>query len=66
MSHTPAIFFPICGDTIATGLYNIKKPTKKIVRILDEMGRDTKPLPNKPLIYLYSDGSIERVMTIEK
>ena len=66
MSHTPVIFFPICGDTIATGITNIKKPAKKIVRILDEMGRDTKPLPNKPLIYLYSDGSIERVMTIEK
>jgi hypothetical protein len=65
MYHTPAIFFPICGDTIGTGILTIKSPTKKIVRILDEMGRDTKPVPNKPLIYLYNDGSIERVLTID-
>jgi len=65
MYHTPAIFFPICGDTVATGILDIKTPTKKVVRILDEMGRDTKSEPNKVLIYLYSDGTIERKINLK-
>ena len=65
MYHTSAIFFPICGDTIATGILDVKTPTKKVVRILDEMGRDTKPESNKVLIYLYSDGTIERKFNVK-
>jgi len=65
MYHTPAIFFPICGDTVATGILDVKTPTKKVVRILDEMGRDTKSEPNKVLIYLYSDGTIERKINLK-
>jgi hypothetical protein len=60
-THTPLI-------TIGyyEGIQNIDgDKQKKIVRILDEMGRDTKPLPNKPLIYLYSDGSVERKIIIK-
>ena len=59
-------FYKICSDTVAiTGLNELKSPTKNVVRILDEMGRDTKPVPNKTLIYLYSDGTIERKVIVK-
>lgn len=60
-----AWFFPLCSDTIPTGINNISKTNKKVVRILDEMGRDTKPESDKVLIYLYDDGTIERKFKIK-
>ncbi|MDA7762446.1 hypothetical protein N8927_04585 [Crocinitomicaceae bacterium] len=39
--------------------------SKNIIQILDLMGRETSFKPNTPLIYVYDDGSIEKVFTIE-
>jgi hypothetical protein len=39
--------------------------TKKVVRIIDETGRDAQPEPNKLLIYVYDDGTIERKVIIK-
>ncbi len=38
---------------------------KKIIQIVDLMGRETTFRPNTPLIYVYDDGSTEIVFTIE-
>lgn len=38
---------------------------KEVVMIVDLMGRKTTFHPNVPLIYIYSDGSRERVMKLE-
>lgn len=38
--------------------------TKKLVRIIDETGRDSEPVPNRLLIYIYDDGSKERKVII--
>lgn len=38
---------------------------KEVVMIVDLMGRKTAFKPNIPLIYIYSDGSRERVMKLE-
>ena len=38
---------------------------KKIIQILDMMGRKTSFQPNTPLIYVYDDGSIEKVFSVE-
>ena len=39
--------------------------SKNLIQILDLMGRETSFKPNTPLIYVYDDGSIEKVFTIE-
>ena len=44
----------------------LKTPTKNVVRILDEMGRDATPVPNKTFIYLYSDGTVERKLIVKE
>ena len=39
--------------------------SKNLIQILDMMGRETTFKPNTPLIYVYDDGSTEKVFTIE-
>ncbi len=38
---------------------------KKLIRVLDETGRDAVPSPNRLFIYVYSDGSRQKKMIIE-
>tara|TARA_R110001632_G_scaffold223442_2_gene355193 strand:+ start:849 stop:1670 length:822 start_codon:yes stop_codon:yes gene_type:complete len=38
---------------------------RNLIQILDLMGRETSFKPNTPLIYVYDDGSTEKVFTIE-
>ena len=37
---------------------------KELVKILDHLGRETEFKANTPLIYVYSDGTTEKVFTI--
>jgi hypothetical protein len=39
---------------------------KELVKIIDIMGRESEYKPNTPLIFVYSDGTRERVMKIEE
>jgi hypothetical protein len=40
-----------------------KRP-RKLIRIIDLLGRETTFKPNTPLIYQYDDGSVEKVMEV--
>ncbi|MDC1266850.1 hypothetical protein N8Z75_02620, partial [Crocinitomicaceae bacterium] len=40
--------------------------SKNLIQILDLMGRETSFKPNTPLIYVYDDGSTERIFKIEE
>ncbi len=50
----------------STGVNELKTPTKNVVRIIDVLGRETTPEPNKVFIYLYSDGTIERKLIVKE
>jgi hypothetical protein len=49
-----------------TGIEELLQNEKELVMILDFMGRATEYKPNTPLIFIYSDGTRERVMKIEE
>ena len=53
---------PECGFTNIPELYS---QDKELIKIIDILGRETIVKPNTPLIYIYSDGSCERVFKIE-
>ena len=53
-----------CGNDCTSSL-NELTTSKNLIQILDMMGRETSFKPNTPLIYVYDDGSIEKVFTIE-
>ena len=48
-----------------TGTGNLSNTPKTLIKILDLMGRETNFKPNIPLIYVYDDGSIEKVFSVE-
>lgn len=60
-----------CVDTSAcelidfTGLEELTQGDKELVKIVDLLGRETKYKTNTPLIFIYSDGTMERVMEVE-
>lgn len=47
------------------GLSELEPGGKELVRIIDYLGREAKPSGNTPLIYVYSDGSVKRVLIVE-
>lgn len=61
-----------CIDTSAcflvdyTGIEELNSANKELVKIIDFMGRETEFKSNTPLIFIYSDGTRERVMKIEE
>ena len=50
------------GSTVNLSVLNT---SKSLIKILDMMGRETSFKPNTPLIYVYDDGSTEKVFRIE-
>ncbi len=61
-----------CVDTSAcflvdyTGIEELIQSEKELVKIIDFMGRETEIKPNTPLIFIYSDGTRERIMKLEE
>lgn len=37
----------------------------KLLRVVDMLGRESKPQPNTPLFYIYGDGTVEKKVIIE-
>ena len=60
-----------CSDTSSctlvdfTSVDELSAPDKELVKIIDFTGRETQFRPNTPLIFIYSDGTRERVMKVE-
>lgn len=43
----------------------LSKGKKELIKVVDLLGREVQPEPNKVLIYVYSDGTIERKIQIK-
>ena len=46
------------------GIPTLIKP-RQLLRIVDVLGRESKPKPNVPLFYIYTDGTVEKRIVIE-
>ncbi|MDA7762448.1 hypothetical protein N8927_04595 [Crocinitomicaceae bacterium] len=70
-SYALEITFNECSDTSEcyiidfVGISELNSTPKQIIKIIDLMGRETTFKPNTPLIYVYDDGSIEKVFSVE-
>ena len=51
-----------------TSTFNIPTPSlnRKLVNVVDILGRETKPQTNIPFIEIYDDGSTEKKLIIKK
>ena len=54
-----------CHDICVWGIEEISNSEKKLLRIIDITGRNTEDKPNTVLIFIYSDGTTERVFRVE-
>ena len=65
---TPHIPNGMIGEfTVITGTTAVKEHTtnKELLKVTDILGRETKGNKNKPLFYIYSDGTVEKKIIIE-
>ena len=55
-------------NSISTSTFNIPTPfsNRNLEKIVDILGRETKPQTNSPFIEIYDDGSTEKKLIIEK
>ncbi len=58
--------YKLTVDNCTAGLLELTSQDKKLVKIVDMTGREVNPTPNTPLIYIYSDGSTEKVVLVEE
>ena len=49
----------------STNLINEVNNTKKIIKVIDILGRKTTPISNVLLFYVYNDGTVEKKIIIE-
>ena len=54
-------------NTLCGGITSVNEiiEGKRILRIIDALGRETTPKPNTPLFYIYDDGTVEKRIVIE-
>ena len=58
------LVFTGCSNT--TDIVTIISVTnKKLIRVIDVLGRKTKGTKNKPLFYIYDDGTVEKKIIID-
>ena len=53
------------GSSLSTNFLFDGIKSKSLVNIFDLMGRETKPVPNQMMLYLYDDGSVEKKIIID-
>ena len=58
--------YPANCFSAAVLIHELTTTKKERIKIIDFMGRETEFKPNTPLIFIYSDGTRERVMEIEE
>lgn len=54
-----------CNNACSVGIEELSIGEKELFKIVDLIGRETTPKKNKVLIYVYSDGTTERVFEFE-
>ncbi|MDD2983714.1 MAG: LamG domain-containing protein [Crocinitomicaceae bacterium] len=55
----------LCQLNSTLSVIEIQKASRELVKIINVLGQEVKATPNTPLIYIYSDGSIEKVVIVE-
>lgn len=65
VSDTKNGLFVLNADQATSSVSELSNTPKELVKIVDVSGREVKDQPNTLLIYVYSDGSTEKVFRME-
>ena len=52
-------------DAVINNTLEIEPKGKSLIKVVDVLGKETKPKNNTPLFYMYENGSVEKKMVVE-
>ncbi len=52
-------------QNVISSVNDISHGKKELIKIIDLLGRECKQLKNKPLVYIYGDGTVEKKIVLE-
>jgi hypothetical protein len=52
-------------EPLTTGVNEVSQQEKKLLKIVDILGRESKAIKNTPLFYIYSDGTVVKKVFVE-
>ena len=52
-------------DAVISTIHDLENSNKNLIKIVDVLGRETKPKKNTPLFYMYDDASVEKKIVVE-
>jgi endonuclease/exonuclease/phosphatase family metal-dependent hydrolase len=52
-------------DALISTIHDLENSNKNLIKIVDVLGRETKPKKNTPLFYMYDDSSVEKKIVVE-
>ena len=52
-------------DAVISNTLEMKPIGKNLIKVVDVLGRETKPKKNTPLFYMYENGSVEKKIVVE-
>ena len=52
-------------DALISTINDLENSNKNLIKIVDILGRETKPKNNTPLFYMYENGSLEKKLVVE-
>jgi endonuclease/exonuclease/phosphatase family metal-dependent hydrolase len=52
-------------DALISTIHNLENSNKNLIKIVDILGRETKPKKNTPLFYMYENGSVEKKVVVD-
>ena len=57
----------IDNDLISSNFYDVitSPSSRELLKIINSLGQSTQPKPNRPLFYIYDDGTVEKRIVIE-
>jgi len=52
-------------DPVISNTLEMEPKVKDLIKVMDVLGRETKPKKNTPLFYMYENGSVEKKIVVE-
>jgi hypothetical protein len=65
IDFTSDFLFPLLPCNSTTNIAELSKEERKLIKIVDVLGRSSDVITNNPLFYIYSDGSVEHKIVIK-
>ena len=65
VDFTSDFLFPLLPCNSTTDITEISQKERKLIKIVDVLGRVSSVITNNPLLYIYSDGSVEHKIIIK-